>query len=50
MATNELDGCIQIQFEFLWQTQEQKKIFVPCKAVLGKKKKNEKVKIRKIAH
>ena len=27
MATNELDDCIQIQFEFLWQTQEQKDIF-----------------------
>ena len=36
MATNELDGCIQIQFEFLWQTQEQKKIFGTSKQTQGR--------------
>ena len=36
MATNELDGCIQIQFEFLWQTQEQKKILGTSKQTQGR--------------
>ena len=35
MATNELDGCIQIQFEFLWQTQEQKDLFGTSKQIQG---------------
>ena len=36
MATNELDDCIQIQFEFLWQTQEQKDIFGTSKQTQGR--------------
>ena len=36
MATNELDGCIQIQFEFLWQTLEQKDIFGTSKQFQGR--------------